>query len=60
MEGLERILIGNIIITYTRLNNLELIPNDKPFMFYGLPLKIKSGDSSPVRAIAIREQYRFY
>lgn len=54
-EGLERALLGKEIITYTRLVNLELIPKGETFMFYGLPLKIKSGDGSPVRAIAIIE-----
>lgn len=54
-EDLERALLGKEIITYTRLINLELIPKGKTFMFYGLPLKIKSGDGSPVRAIAIIE-----
>lgn len=54
-EDLERALLGNGIITYTRLINLELIPQEKTFMFYGLPLKIKSGDGSPVRAIAMIE-----
>lgn len=52
-EALERALLGRNIITYTGLVNLESIPQDKQFMFYGLPLKIKSGDGSPVRAIAI-------
>lgn len=54
-EDLERALLGRGIITYTRLINLELIPKGKIFMFYGLPLRIKSGDGSPVRAIAIIE-----
>lgn len=54
-EALERALLGKGIITYTRLINLELIPKGKTFMFYGLPLRIKSGDGSPVRAIAIIE-----
>lgn len=54
-EDLERELLGNNIITYTGLVNLELIPKGKTFMFYGLPLKIKDGDGSPVRAIAIIE-----
>ncbi|NLY46337.1 MAG: cyclase family protein [Tissierella sp.] len=52
-EDLERALLGNDIITYTGLVNLELIPKGKTFMFYGLPLKIKDGDGSPVRAIGI-------
>lgn len=54
-DDLERALLGNKIITYTNLINLELIPRGKTFMFYGLPLKIKYGDGSPVRAIAIVE-----
>ncbi len=54
-EDLERALLGKNIITYTGLINLDLIPKGKTFIFYGLPLKIKSGDGSPVRAIAIIE-----
>ncbi|WP_440895474.1 cyclase family protein [Amphibacillus sp. Q70] len=54
-EDLERALLGREIITYTGLVNLELIPKEKPFIFYGLPLKITSGDGSPVRAIAVIE-----
>ena len=56
-EELERELLGNNIITYTGLVNLELIAKYKTFMFYGLPLKIKDGDGSPVRAIAVIEDY---
>lgn len=52
---LERGLLKNKIITYTNLVNLNLIPLNKNFMFYGLPLKISGGDGSPVRAIAIVE-----
>ena len=52
-EDLERALLAIDIITYTGLINLDLIPKRKTFMFYGLPLKIKSGDGSPVRAIAV-------
>lgn len=55
-EELERGLLENNIITYTRLVNLELIPKGKTFMFYGLPLKIENGDGSPVRAVAIIEE----
>lgn len=55
-EDLQRILLEKEIITYTGLINLELISKGKIFMFYGLPLKIKSGDGSPVRAIAIIEE----
>ncbi len=52
-EDLERALLGEEVITYTGLVNLELIPKGETFMFYGLPLKIACGDGSPVRAIAI-------
>lgn len=52
-ESVERILLKHRIVTYTNLINLELIEPLKTFMFYGLPLKIKDGDGSPVRAIAI-------
>lgn len=52
-EPLERALLKEGIVTYTNLINLELIDKGVPFTFYGLPLKIKEGDGSPVRAIAI-------
>lgn len=54
-EELERALLKNKIVTYTGLVNLECLPKQETFIFYGLPLKIKSGDGSPVRAIAIIE-----
>lgn len=54
-EELQRALLGRGIVTYTDLINLERIPIDQDFMFYGLPLRIKNGDGSPVRAIAILE-----
>jgi kynurenine formamidase len=52
---LERALLGKKIITYTGLVNLESLPKESNFMFYGFPLKIQSGDGSPVRAIAMVE-----
>lgn len=52
-EDVERKLLAIGIITYTNLVNLELLPLSRNFMFYGLPLKIKQGDGSPVRAVAI-------
>ena len=55
-EDLERALLANEIITYTDLINLEQLPFDYSFTFYGLPLKIQEGDGSPVRAIAILEE----
>ncbi len=55
-EELERELLAREIITYTGLVNLDLIAINKDFTFYGLPLKIESGDGSPVRALAIFEE----
>lgn len=52
-ESLERALLGHHIITYTNLNQLDLLPQHETFMFYGFPLPIKNGDGSPVRAVAI-------
>ena len=43
----------NEIVTVTDLVNLEKLPLGKQFMFYGLPLKIKDGDGSPIRAVAV-------
>lgn len=55
-ENLERALLEKRIITYTGLVHLDKLPVHRDFMFYGLPLKIKNGDGSPVRAIAIIEE----
>ncbi len=54
-EELERALLGEKIITYTGLIHLEKLPKGQKFLFYGFPLKIKDGDGSPVRALAILE-----
>ena len=50
---LERNLLQNGILTITDLVNMKQLPKGKPFMFYGVPLKIKDGDGSPIRAFAI-------
>ncbi len=50
---LERKLLQEQVITFTDLVNFDKLPNNKKFMFYGLPLKIKDGDGSPVRAVAV-------
>ena len=50
-EAIEKYLLKNGVISYERLINTEKLP--KKFMFYGVPLKIKEGDGSPVRAFAI-------
>ncbi|NLJ79568.1 MAG: cyclase family protein [Firmicutes bacterium] len=52
-EELERALLGKEILTYTGLVNLEQLPLGRTFLFIGFPLKIKAGDGSPVRAVAI-------
>ncbi|CCW65728.1 unnamed protein product [Phytomonas sp. EM1] len=51
-ESVERVLLGEGIITYTDLVNIEKLVG-KAFTFVGLPLKIREGDGSPVRAVAI-------
>ncbi len=50
---LQKALLQRGIITFTGLTNLDLLPEGKSFMFYGFPLKIKDGDGSPVRAVAV-------
>lgn len=50
---LERKLLQNEILTFGPLSNVDRLPKDKEFMFYGFPLKIKDGDGSPIRAVAI-------
>lgn len=54
-EDLERALLGVGLVTYTGLQNLERLPVGTDFMFYGFPLRIESGDGSPVRAVAVLE-----
>ncbi len=55
-EELERELLKEKIITYTGLVHLDLLPRGRQFMFYGFPLKIRDGDGSPVRAVAVLEE----
>ena len=52
-EGLERDLLGEEIVTFDGLVNLEELPAGARFIFCGFPLRIRSGDGSPVRAVAI-------
>lgn len=52
---IERKLLEHGIISFENLVNTDRIPKGKTFMFYGFPLKIKDGDGSPVRAVAIVE-----
>lgn len=55
-EGLERALLAQGIVTYTGLVNLNLLPRGVEFTFFGLPLKIRGGDGSPVRAVALLKE----
>ena len=50
-ENIEKELLKEDLVLFERLTNLEQLP--EKFMFYGMPLKIKDGDGSPVRAFAI-------
>lgn len=48
---IERDLLKEDVILFERLANVEQLP--PTFDFYGVPLKIKEGDGSPVRAFAV-------
>ncbi len=48
---IERDLLKEDIVSFERLANLDQLPDI--FEFYGVPLKIRGGDGSPVRAFAI-------
>lgn len=50
---MERKLLQAGIITMAGLINMDKLPSNKPFMFYGVPLKIEDGDGSPIRAFAV-------
>lgn len=50
---IEKKLLEAGIISYENLTRMEYLP--KAFMFYGVPLNIKDGDGSPVRAYAVAE-----
>lgn len=47
---IEKSLLKEGIISFEGLVNVDKLPKNKEFIFYGVPLKIKSGDGSPVRA----------
>lgn len=51
--SLERQLLKKGILTFTDLVNVEKLPKNKQFMFYGFPLRIVDGDGSPIRAVVI-------
>ena len=46
-------LLGNDVIIYESLTNLDQLPMLKPFKFYGFPLAFEDLDGSPVRAVAM-------
>lgn len=50
---IEKQLLKHDIVSYENLVDTEKLPRNKQFMFYGFPLKIKGGDGSPVRAVAV-------
>ena len=50
---LERKLLQSGILTITDLINMSQLPVGNPFTFYAVPLKIRDGDGSPVRAFAV-------
>lgn len=50
---LERFLLKHEVISFENLANTSKLPN--AFYFYGIPLKIRNGDGSPVRAFAVVE-----
>jgi kynurenine formamidase len=49
---IHRILLGKEIVILEGLTNLKEIPGDQAFIV-ALPLKIREGDGSPIRAVAI-------
>lgn len=48
----HKILLSNEILIFENLTNLEKLIG-KEFTFFGVPLKIKNGSGSPVRAFAL-------
>lgn len=51
---IHEMLLGNSVIIVEGLVNMEELGDEK-FTLYTLPLKIKGGNGSPVRAIAIKD-----
>ena len=43
------------VLNVENLRNIDLIPN-RSFTFVGLPLRIRNGCGSPIRAVALTEQ----
>ncbi len=49
--GIEKYFFEKDILLYERLTNTDKLP--KKFVFYGVPLRIREADGSPVRAYTI-------
>lgn len=52
-EDIERALLAKDIVTFDGITNTDQLPTGSTFTFAGLPLRIRGGDGSPVRAVAI-------
>ena len=52
-KQIHNLLLSKNIIIYECLTNLHLLPELKPFNFFGLPLSLGKLDGSPTRAIGI-------
>jgi len=52
-KPIHNALLSRDIIIYESLTNLDQLPLDKIFQFYGFPLPFEKLDGSPVRAVAI-------
>lgn len=48
---IEKDLLKENIVVFERIANTDQLPDE--FEFYGMPLKIREGDGSPVRAFAV-------
>jgi len=53
---IHMMLLDSEILLIENLVNLEKLPNDKPFLFIGLPLKVSGCTGSPVRAVAVLDE----
>ena len=52
-KAIHNALLGNDVIIYEALNNLEGLPMMIPFEFYGFPLSLDGLDGSPIRAVGV-------
>lgn len=46
-------VLGKNIYVIENLVNLDQLPKDRAFIFLGLPLKLRGGTASPIRAVAL-------